>query len=169
MTVSRRPGQERSGGGAVSLREITAATVRKITNLAVAPDQTRFVAANAVSLAEALFSPEAWYRAIYAGEEPAGFVMLYDESLRPAPPERPQVGLWRFMIDEAFQGRGIGMAALKQVIEHARARERFASLLVSYVPGPGCPEEFYLRAGFHHTGKVEDGEVVLELPLGKVT
>jgi len=33
------------------------------------------------------------------------------------------------------------------------------------VPGPGCPELFYLRAGFRHTGKLEDGEVVLELPL----
>jgi diamine N-acetyltransferase len=36
---------------------------------------------------------------------------------------------------------------------------------VSYVPGPGCPEPFYLRAGFQHTGKVDDGEIVLALPL----
>ena len=66
----------------VSLREITAETVRRITSLSVNPDQQRFVASNAVSLAEALFSEEAWYRAVYVGESPAGFVMLYDESLR---------------------------------------------------------------------------------------
>jgi len=63
-----------------SLRPITAGTVRQIIKLAVAPGQERFVASNAVSLAEALFAPEAWYRAIYAGDEPAGFVMLFDES-----------------------------------------------------------------------------------------
>ena len=53
---------------AVSLREITADSVRQITALAVAPEQQRFVASNAVSLAEALFNEEAWYRAIYCGD-----------------------------------------------------------------------------------------------------
>lgn len=149
----------------VSLREITAETVRQVTSLSVNPDQQRFVASNAISLAEALFSEEAWYRAIYVGESPAGFVMLYDESLRAKPPPAPQVGLWRFMIDARFQGQGTGAAALQQVIAHVMSRGLFASLVTSYVPGPGCPERFYVRAGFRHTGKVDDGEVVLELPL----
>ena len=48
----------------VTLREITADTVRSVTKLAVREDQMRFVASNAVSLAQALFTPEAWYRAI---------------------------------------------------------------------------------------------------------
>lgn len=150
----------------VALREISAETVRRITDLAVAPAQQRFVASNAVSLAQALFSPEAWYRAIYAGEVPVGFVMLYDESLRTAPPEKPEVAIWRFMIDAAHQGNGIGAVALDQVIRHVEAKALFSSLLVSYVPGPGCPEKFYLRGGFAHTGRVDDGEVVLERKLG---
>jgi diamine N-acetyltransferase len=149
----------------VSLREITAQTVRDITRLAVQPEQQQFVASNAVSLAEALFHPEAWYRAIYQGDVPAGFVMLYDESLRPAPPPAPEVGLWRFMVDARFQGQGVGAAALRQVIAHVRGKQRFRELVVSYVPGPGCAERFYLDAGFRHTGKVDDGEVVLVLPL----
>jgi len=149
----------------ISLREITADTVRQITSLSVSPEQQRFVASNAVSLAQALFSPDAWYRAIYAGESPAGFVMLYDESLRASPPPHPQAALWRFMIDTQFQGRGVGTEALGQVIAHVRSKGLFSSLLVSYVPAPGCPEQFYLRAGFKHTGKVDGGEIVLELPL----
>jgi diamine N-acetyltransferase len=149
----------------VSLREITAETVRQITDLAVSLNQQQFVASNAVSLAEALFSEEAWYRAIYIGESPAGFVMLYDESLRAKPLPKPQIGLWRFMIDARFQGQGVGAAALRQVIAHVRSKGLFASVVTSYVPGPGCPEEFYLGAGFRHTGKVDDGEIVLELPL----
>ena len=43
----------------VTLREITAQTVRQITRLSVGADQQRFVANNALSLAEALFSEEA--------------------------------------------------------------------------------------------------------------
>jgi diamine N-acetyltransferase len=149
----------------VTLREITAETVRKITDLEVRPDQRRFVAGNAVSLAEALFSREAWYRAIYAGDSPAGFVMLYDETLRSEPPGEPKVGLWRFMVDHRFQGQGVGRAALEQVIEHVRGRGVFRVLELSYVPGPGSPEAFYLAAGFRHTGREDDGEIVLELPL----
>ncbi|HET7033392.1 MAG TPA: GNAT family N-acetyltransferase [Casimicrobiaceae bacterium] len=149
----------------VSLREIDASTVRAILALTVAPDQQKFVANNAVSLAQALFSPEAWYRAIYLTDEPVGFVMLYDEALRVPPPEAPELFLWRFMIDARFQRRGIGSCALEQVISHARAKRNATSLGVSYVPGPGCPEPFYLASGFRHTGRVDDGEIVLELDL----
>jgi diamine N-acetyltransferase len=149
----------------VTLREITADTVRQITALAVAPEQECFVASNAVSLAQALFAPEAWYRAIYLGEAPVGFAMLYDERLRSAPPQDPEVAIWRFMVDFRFQRRGIGSAALDLVIAHVRAENAPGSLLVSYVPGPGCPEQFYLGAGFQHTGRMEGTEIVLELPL----
>ena len=148
----------------VSLREITADTVIPIVRLSVAESQKGFVAPNAVSLAQALFAPEAWYRAIYLGDEPAGFVMLYDESLRLSPPPQPEVGVWRFMIDQRFQGRGIGRAALTLVIEHARSKDVFRKLELSYVPGPGCPEPFYSSLGFRHTGRMDEDEVVLELP-----
>src|SRR5215471_10097864 len=97
----------------VSLREINADTVRQITSLSVSREQERFVASNAVSLAQALFSPEAWYRAIYVDEVPAGFVMLYDESLRTVPPPHPEAALWRFMVDSRFQRQGVGTAALE--------------------------------------------------------
>ena len=70
----------------VSLREITAGTVRAINRLDVKPEQRGQVARNSESLAQALFTPEAWYRAIYADDEPVGFVMLHDESLRAPPP-----------------------------------------------------------------------------------
>jgi diamine N-acetyltransferase len=149
----------------VSLREITAETVREVTALSVAEDQRHFVAPNAVSLAEALFAPAAWYRAIYLGEELAGFVMLEDESLLSPSPLEPEIGVWRFMIDSRFQGRGVGRAALLQVIEHARSKKLFTALRLSYVPGPGCAEPFYLRLGFRHTGRTEGKEIVLELSL----
>lgn len=149
----------------VTLREITAETVLPVVKLSVAEDQTQFVAPNAVSLAQALFAPEAWYRAICVGEEPGGFVMLEDQSLLEPPPEAPEVMLWRLMVDRRFQGQGVGRAAMAQVIEHVRGKGVFKALLTSYVPGPGCPEAFYLGLGFRHAGRMDGEEVVLELPL----
>jgi diamine N-acetyltransferase len=149
----------------VTLREITADTVIPVVKLGVAESQKGFVAPNAVSLAQALFAPEAWYRAIYADDEPAGFVMLADDSLKDPVPDPPSIGVWRFMVDARVQGRGIGKAAMLQVIEHVRGKGLFEALELSYVPGPGSPEPFYLSLGFRHTGRVDEGEVVLELPL----
>jgi len=151
--------------GAVSLREITEDTVIAVVKLAVAESQRGFVATNAVSLAQALFSDAAWYRAVYLGDEPVGFVMLYDTTLESPPPEAPEVGVWRFMIDERHQGRGIGRAAMRRVIDHVRERGVFRALWLSYVPGPGCPEPFYRSLGFQTTGRMEGDEIVLELPL----
>ena len=151
----------------VSLREITSETVRAVTNLSVAESQKRFVAPNAVSLAQALFAPAAWYRAIYCAEQLVGFVMLEDESLGAPPPKNPGISVWRFMVDANFQGQGIGRAALLQVIGHAQAKGIFKTLELSYVPGPSCPEPFYLGLGFRHTGKSNHGEIVLELPLAQ--
>src|SRR6266576_3318068 len=106
----------------VTLREVTSDTVLSVVRLAVAEDQKGFVAPNSVSLSQALFAPEAWYRAIYCAEELVGFVMLEDESLRSSPPENPGIGVWRFMVDAKYQRRGIGRAAMLRVIEHVRAK-----------------------------------------------
>lgn len=148
----------------VNLREITSETVIPVVKLTVADSQKGFVATNAVSLAQALFASEAWYRAIYADDEVVGFVMLEDTSLRSPPPENPNVSLWRFMVDERFQGKGIGRAAMHKIIEHVREKG-FRTLATSYVPGLGSPEGFYLSLGFRHTGRMDDDEIVIELPI----
>jgi diamine N-acetyltransferase len=149
----------------VSLREITADTLRAVVGLSVADAQKGFVATNAISLAQALFAPEAWYRAICCDEDPVGFVMLEDQSLCVPPPPEPEIGVWRLMIDARYQHRGIGRAAMLRVIDHVRSLHRFKSLQLSYVPGPGSPEGFYLGLGFRPTGRVEENEIVLALPL----
>ena len=63
----------------VTLREITSETVRRVTDLEVAPEQRGFVAPNAVSIAEAHFAPGHWMRAIYADGQPVGFVLTFDD------------------------------------------------------------------------------------------
>lgn len=153
------PAQEISLDAAVSLREVTKDTVRTIIRLKVAPEQEHFVASNAASIAEAHFSDIAWFRAIYAGEIPIGFIMLADD------PDKPEYFLWRLMIDAHHQGKGFGRRAVEQLIDYVKSRPGATELLVSYVPGEGSPRDFYLELGFQDTGRVEEGEVILRLPL----
>ena len=61
----------------ITLKEITEETLRSVLELEVSKDQKKFVAPNAVSIAQAHFSKNAWFRAIYANDTPVGFVMLY--------------------------------------------------------------------------------------------
>lgn len=144
----------------VELREITRETVRDIIRLEVRSEQKSFVAPNAISLAEALFEPKAWYRAIYADEEPVGFVMLFDDD------EKGFYYLWRFMIAAPYQGMGYGAEAMRLVIDYVRTRPGATELKLSYVPADGGPEHFYQKQGFVNTGEVEDGENVMRLTFG---
>lgn len=149
----------------VTLREITSETVRAVTKLSVAESQQGFVAPNAVSLAQALFSDDAWYRAIYADDELVGFVMLSDETLKKQPPAQPNIGLWRLMIDQRHQRRGIGREVIRLVLAYVRSRPGIHSFYTSYVAEPGGPGPFYLGLGFEPNGEIDDGEVVLLYPL----
>ena len=146
-------------GAVIDLREVTAESVRAVCALQVGPDQRQFVAPNAVSFAEAMYQPRAWFRAIYADDVPVGFVMLYDD------PDGPEYYLWRFMIDSRYQGRGYGRAAVARLVDHVRTRPGATELKVSWVPAAGGPEPFYRSLGFEPTGEMDGAEVVGRLVL----
>ena len=131
------------------------------------------MAPNAVSIAQAHFHREAWFRGIFANDEPVGFAMLEDWTQCPeeAPADwraAPYIALWRFMIDARFQSRGYGAHALRLLIEHARKRPGASAMLLSYVPGDGSAEPFYRRFGFVETGEVDEGERVMRLAFAGV-
>lgn len=144
----------------VELREITRDNLRAVLKLEVRPEQSTFVASNAISIAQAHFYPgEAWFAAIYADGEPVGFVMLALEHGKP-----PWV--WRFMVSGAHQGRGIGRDAMRLLIAQARAlRPDDTDLFLSHVPGEGDAGPFYTGLGFTYTGEIDDGERVMRLSL----
>lgn len=143
----------------VTLREVTQDTLWSVLKLEVWEDQKKFVASNAVSIAEAYFSEQAWFRAIYADEDPVGFVMLHlDEG-------KPEYWMWRLMIDQGHQRKGYASAAMRQVIEHVLGLPGAQELLVSYTPGEGNPSPFYRKLGFKETGEWVDGEKVMKLVL----
>jgi len=152
----------------VSLRPITDENRAAVLALDVTDLQHNYVAGVEESLEDARDTPQAmpWYRAIYAGDEPVGFVMISDNI--PEPMDADLVGpyyLWKLFIDHRFQRRGYGTATLDAVVDYLRTRPGADVLYTSCADGPGSPRGFYLRYGFTDTGRVMWGENVLALDL----
>jgi len=115
-------------------------------------------------MAQAHFTPETWFRAVYDGNELVGFVMLYDPTLAEAPEEH-EFFLWRLMIDQRFQARGFGRATVGLLSEHLRRRTGARRLMVSHVKHAERLGRFYSSLGFGYTGREEDGELEMALEL----
>ena len=152
----------------VNLCELTSANRDVVLALSVLPEQLPFVGTVAGALADAAHYPQAnpWCRAIYAGDEPVGFVMISWNCV-PRPPEI--IGpwfLWKLLIDHRYQGRGYGSEAVRvvaELISQAGARELLTSCFLDL---DGSPGPFYARLGFVATGDLDvDGETILRLPL----
>lgn len=143
----------------VSLREITAETVRAICDLEPLEAQSQFVAPNAVSIAQAHFNPAAVFRAVFADEEPVGFIMWRPEE------DGTSCFLWRFMIDGCHQGKGYGRDAIALWLEGLPA-QGYTLARLSYLPGGAGPHRFYLAQGFRDTGEQRaNGEQLMDLAL----
>jgi len=145
----------------LSLREIGEDTVVRVCFLSdtLVEPQKYMVAPNAISLAQALVNPKAWYRAVYAGKMLVGFIMLYDDE------QEADYFLWRFMVSRPCQGRGYGTQAIQQLVEYVKTRPNARELGVSCGVGPGSPQGFYEKVGFVSTGEFDDGELVLKMSL----
>jgi diamine N-acetyltransferase len=144
----------------VSLRPVSAENERLVVALRVKPGQEQLVATNQQSLQDAQAYPSCKPFAIYAGETVVGFLMLRHDY--PGPHD---YYLLRLMIGAAYQGRGYGAAALRQLVQHVRTLPGATALRTSFDLGEGNAGPFYARLGFRETGATNDGEVELILPL----
>jgi len=152
----------------VVLAEVGDANLDAVLALKVAPSQERYVGTVRDALDDTLAHPHAnpWYRAVYAGDELVGFVMI-SWDVDPRPPEI--IGpwfLWKLIIGESHQRLGYGAEVVRLVADLVRG-EGGTELLTSYVEGDDGPAGFYARLGFRPTGDVDDaGEIIVRLPLG---
>ena len=147
----------------VSLRPITDANREAVEALAVTSDQGRFVSSVRESILEAAEEPDAraLYRAIYDGETPVGFVMIADEV---GSPDYIAHFLWKLLIDEHHQRRGLGTATVDLIVEYFRSRE-VRTMWTSAGQGEGSPVTFYERYGFKRTGDLHGDEILLRLEI----
>ena len=152
---------------AIELREISDANRDAVLAVHAGPAEGRFVSSVADSIEEAAESPEGnpWYRAVYLEGEPVGFVMLSWDVTHDPPDSIGPWFLWKLLVDERHQGRGIGRAIVDEVVRLIRA-EGATELLTSHLIGEGGPGGFYDRLGFVPTGELDEaGGPILRLDL----
>ena len=146
----------------ISLRKITEENFVEAFNLKLAQGQERFVSHPIRSLAQAyVYREQCQPFGIYDDEAMVGYVMvIYDYDI-------PEYDIWHMLVDEKYQGRGIGSAALDKVLEYVKTKPFGSSSRVALT----CNAEnihalnLYKRKGFAETGTVYDDEIELSLML----
>jgi diamine N-acetyltransferase len=157
------------GDGDVVLRPLTEENRPALEALRVATAQRAFVSSVTDSLAEAERYADAnpLVFGLYDRETPVGFVMIADEV---DDPDYIAHFLWKLLIDERFQRRGFGTAALDLVAAYFRSKG-VPTMWTSAGEGDGSPIPFYERYGFVRDGvhEEEDGsrEIMLRLDLAR--
>jgi N-acetyltransferase len=152
---------------AVTVGEITSDNLIEFLRLSPGALGERMVATNGISLAQSVFDEDAKNavpRGVFVNGKPAGFFMLYDPT-RCARDGKPadELYIWRFMTGLQFQRKGVGAAAMRDIIRIARTMQGIAFITLSYVPREGNPKPFYEKFGFRETGKIDDGEVEMKV------
>lgn len=147
----------------VTLRPLDDSNREAALALRVSDAQLRFVSSVEDSLLEAEAEPggHAIQWVLYDDETPVGFVMVSDEVDGPGYIAQY---LWKLLVDERYQRRGYGTAALDLVAEYFRGRPGVEAMWTSAGQGEGSPIPFYERYGFERTGQIVfDDEVLLRL------
>ena len=141
----------------ISIQPITESNWEEAANLRILPEQTDFLTPNVFSIAESKFHPELIPCAIYAGTSMVGFLMYCRD------PRDDQYWLYRFMIDERYQGRGYGKTALRQLIDIIRALPDAPELKVGYDLENHVAAKLYKSVGFIEGGLAPWGERTAKL------
>jgi len=136
---------------------------------------SKYVAPNVNSLAISSVAKECnvcvpMRYAIYNDEVMVGFILMsFLGKGQDNDEEEDTYDIWRFMVDEKYQGQGYGREALVKAIEvirtfpHGPAKK----LILSYDPNNEVGSNLYESVGFKATGEVCEGEIVVAYDLTK--
>ena len=129
--------------------------------LKVTEVQSEYIATNENSLeAAAEHSEVARPFVIYSDGKAVGFTMFAFEPDYADPDDR--YWLWRFMIDEEFQGQGYGKESLKHILSYFRENGA-SNIRLSTKESNVNAIHLYQSFGFAPNGDMNDGEIVFEL------
>ena len=155
----------------VELRKITYDNFNKCIKLEPNEEQKNYVASNIYSIAEAYVAltnneciPMPY--ALYNDDIMVGFIMLsYGEDDKNK--DENVYGIWRFMIDKKYQGKGYGKEAMEKVLELIKTfpHGKASTVYLSYEPENIVAKSLYASFGFEETGEIEEEEAVAKLVL----
>ena len=140
----------------ITLRKVDKRNIWSIVRLKVHDEQQSFVATNTESMLQAYTTMTeggvALPFGIYDEESLIGFVMFgYGRQEESDPPiAQNNYSIWRFMIDKAWQGKGLGKQALQTAIDFVKTMPcgKAEFVWLSYEAENTAAGALYYAAGF---------------------
>lgn len=157
----------------ITLRKITLDNRRAIFNLEVTDEQRRYVASNLSSVAScyvlATNGGAPFPFAIYADEQPVGFVMITYQMTGYELPSFAEDSycILRLMIDKRHQNRGYGRDAMKEIVAFIRTCPAGPAKYcwIPYKEENIAAKKLYESFGFRNSGEIIEGEQITVLKL----
>ena len=147
----------------IELIDLSEDNINHCLDLKVASDQTQFIASNLDSWKAAKEDEQvARPFAISCDGKFVGFTMFAFDVNYEDPNDR--YWLWRFMIDERYQRKGYGTAALQEIIRYFKDHGA-NNIRLSTKASNTNALSLYRKAGFRETGELNEEEIVLQLDL----
>lgn len=140
----------------ISLCAVTRENYEAVCELDVTAAQQALVACNMWSLVEATFNDDYETRAIYLDDTPVGFFMWVKETAA-------KVSIWRFMVDQHHQQKGIGRLALDYALDDIKQNGAITDIEICYQPNNPVAKDFYASFGFVEMGMDEDDDDMLAI------
>ena len=126
----------------LSLRPVTSENWNAVARLEVRDDQSKFIAPNSYSLAQAAYESGNTPVAIYDDEALVGFAMYTHE------PWQGEFGIVRMMIDKQHQGKGYGRQAVLALCNVLRRIPGCTSIILSVAKENALAWHLYQSIGF---------------------
>lgn len=141
----------------MKLEPVTPANLALAESLTVRPDQRTFLASFETTQRDAENNDAAHLRLAYVNGQPIGYLLLTMSDV-----DAYQVAnITRLMIDQRWQGRGLGRTLLETALAWIESFRPVVHLVrISAVPENRPALSLYETSGFTRMG-VEDGEIAL--------
>lgn len=140
----------------ITLTDVDKDNYEEVCDLSVADNQYDYVADNTWSLVESKFNPSYQTRAICLDGKPVGFFMWVPETDQ-------RISIWRFMVDQHYQNKGIGRKAMLLALDEIRRTGGLEEIEICYNPNNPVARSFYSSFGFVEVGMEEDGDDMLAI------
>jgi diamine N-acetyltransferase len=140
----------------ITLKEITRDNFWDCVSLEVAPEQSDFVASNAVSIAQSKVQPECIPLAVYDDDLIVGFVMYCIDA------DDSEYWIYRVMIDKTHQSKGYGKKAMKLLLEKIKEDKSHNKIFLG-VHKESFAANLYKSFGFEFNGQVFGSEHIMRL------
>jgi diamine N-acetyltransferase len=74
-----------------------------------------------------------------------------------------KISIWRFMVDQNFQNKGIGRKALNLALNEIKSLNKLREIEICYNPQNPVAKDFYSSFGFNEVGMDEDNEDMIAI------